>query len=58
MSQIPRCKALLDRVAYNPEALLYLVSGSIDRLRQLEEGEYSKPFEESWTPQELTSSWN
>ncbi len=55
---IPKCKALLHQASRNPEALLFLVSGAIDHLRLLEEGAYSKPFEESWSPQVFTETWN
>jgi hypothetical protein len=58
MSPIPKCKDLLLEVEDNPEALLYLLSGAIDRLNQLEEGSYTRVFKEAWTPQDLTGSWN
>ena len=57
MSLIDETKQLLDKVESDPEALLFLISGAIDRLNALD-CDYKDAFSECWQTMAHSSTWN
>ena len=55
---VDQAKDVLELVADNPEALLYLISGAIDRLNAMEEGTIGKAFKETWYSQSISQAIN
>ena len=55
-SPIDQAKELLLKVENNPEALLFLVSGAIDRLNFLSQG--PTPFEGSWVQDDVPDTYH